>query len=112
MMHGKERHMEDDLITPREAAKLKGVTRGAIYTAIAEGRLPHTRVLGHIGVRKADVLAWTPIRYAGRPGRPSGRAVGTPLSEETKARISEGQKRRWAARKKAKSPKKVSRKNS
>ncbi len=89
----------DELITPREAATLKGVTRGAIYAAIAEGRLPHTRVLGHLALRKADVLAWIPIRYAGRPGRPSGRAPGTPLSEETKARMSEAHKRRSAQRK-------------
>ena len=92
--------LHDDLITAAEAARLKGVTPTAIYTAVSEGRLPHQRVLGHIALKRADVLEWTPIRYAGRPGRASGRAPGTAMSEETRQRISEAQKRRWQQRKK------------
>lgn len=91
--------MHEELLTAEEAAQLKGVTRAAVYLAIKEGRLPHTRVLGRLGVRQADVLAWTPIRYGGRPGRKTGRTPGTPLSKETRERIAEAQKRRWAKRK-------------
>ncbi len=63
-------------ITPLEASVLKGVTRSAIYAAIKEGRLAHTRVLGRVALKKSDVAAWTPMSYKGRPGvngrRPKG----------------------------------------
>ncbi len=80
------------LLTAAEAAKLKGVSRAAIYAAIAPGRLPHERILGRLALREADVLAWTPMPHAGR-------RKGTPMSQEAKARISAGQKRRWQRRK-------------
>lgn len=89
--------MQQDLLTPEEAAKLKGVTKALIYAAIADGRLPHVRVLGRLGLRKEDVLAWELKGYAGRPGPKAGYTRG-PVSAETKARISEAQKRRWAQR--------------
>ncbi|HEY0076117.1 MAG TPA: helix-turn-helix domain-containing protein [Abditibacteriaceae bacterium] len=91
--------MSDELITPAEAAQLKGVSTAAIYGAIKEGRLPHTRVLRRIGLCRADVLAWEPRSYAGRPGAKGGKPKGTPTSKETKRRISEAQKRRWARQK-------------
>jgi excisionase family DNA binding protein len=86
---------QDDLISVSEAARLKEVTRSAIYIAIREGRLPHIMVVGHYALRKADVLAWTPQRY-------TGRQKGLPLKSETKARISDSQKRRWAQRRQKK----------
>ena len=85
--------MADKLITPTEAAQLKGVSRAAIYAAIAEERLPAQRVLGRLALREVDVRAWTPARYAGR-------TPGIPMSEDAKARISRSQKQRWAQRKK------------
>lgn len=90
--------MQESLLTVREAASSKGVTRTAIYAAIAEGRLPHTKVLGRIGIREADLSAWTPMRYGGRPGTKGrgGRPVGHPMSAEAKARLSASQKARWA----------------
>jgi excisionase family DNA binding protein len=88
----------EELLTPDEAAKLKGVTIAAIYAAVKENRLAHTRVLRRIGLRKPDVLAWTPRSYAGRPGTKGGRRKGIPMSAEAKARISESQKRRWRER--------------
>jgi excisionase family DNA binding protein len=91
--------MKQKLLTPAEAAELKGVSRAAVYAAIAQDRLPHTRVLGRLAVREADVLSWTPVQYAGRPGRKGGRPTGVPVSEEARARMSEAQKRRWARRK-------------
>ncbi len=77
--------MDKDLLTPDDAAKLKGVSRTAIYAAIAEKRLKHIRVLGHLAVRKADLLSWTPARYAGRP-------KGIPMTDEGKARVNSGEK--------------------
>jgi len=77
-------------LTPDEAAKLKGVSRTAIYSAIAQGRLSHTRVLGRLALREADVLAWTLRR---------GRPKGISPSQETRARMAESQRRTWAKRK-------------
>jgi len=85
------------LFTPDEAARLKGVSRTAIYSAIADGRLAHTRVLGRLALREADVVAWTPRPHSGRP-------KGIPTTDETKTRMSEAQKRRWAARKARREP--------
>lgn len=90
------------LLTPAEAAKRKGVSRAAIYAAIAEERLPHVRVLGRIGVREEDLAAWTPVQYGARAGRKGGRPEGIPMSEEARARISETQKRQWAQKKQSK----------
>lgn len=86
--------MNDDqqYLTPDEAARLKGVSRTTIYSAIADGRLPHTRMLGRLALRKADVLAWVPRRYTGRP-------KGIPASAETRERMSQAHKRWWAKRK-------------
>lgn len=86
-----ESTMDNDLLTPAEAARLKGVSRTAIYTAIAEGRLKHSRVLGRLAIERAHLLAWTPMRYAGRP-------KGIPMTDEAKALLSESQKRRWVRR--------------
>lgn len=82
----------EKFLTPGEAAKLKGVSRTTIYSAIATGRLPHVRLLGRLALREADVVAWTPFQSIGRP-------PGIPISEETKARMSAAHKRRWEQRK-------------
>lgn len=91
--------MSNQLITPEEAARMKSVSAAAIYAAVRENRLPHTRVLRRIGLRKTDVMRWEPRSYGNRIGARSGRAKGTAMKAETKARISESQKRRWAERK-------------
>ncbi len=85
--------MKAKLLTVTQAANLKGVTRSAVYAAIKDGRLAHRLVLGHFAVREADVLAWTPAPYMGR-------RKGTKLSDESKDRISQAQKKRWAQRRK------------
>lgn len=85
--------MNKNLLTPDEAAKLKGVSRTTIYSAMAQGRLKHTRILGRLAIEKSDLLMWIPIPY-------SGRRKGTPMSEAAKARLSVSQKRQWAQRKK------------
>ena len=93
--------MDQKLLTASEAAKLKGVSTTTIYRAVGQGRLPHVRVLNHIGVPEADLLKWMPVRYAGRAGIKGrgGRPRGIPMSTEAKARLSGSQKRRWAERK-------------
>ncbi|MBV9865371.1 MAG: helix-turn-helix domain-containing protein [Abitibacteriaceae bacterium] len=84
--------MDHDLLTPAQAAQCKGVSRTAIYSAIAEGRLKHNRILGRLAIKREHLLAWSPMRYAGRP-------KGKPMTDEAKARLSESQKRRWSQHK-------------
>lgn len=79
------------ILTVAEVAQLKGVTRAAVYAAIAQERLPHLRLLGRKGIREDDARAWQPTRWAGRP-------QGIPMSAHAKRRISESQKRRWQQR--------------
>ena len=86
--------MKHTLLTVSQAAKLRGVSRAAVYLAIAQKRLRHSHTLGHLVVREADVIAW-----GGVAGAKRGRPKGNPLSPEHKARIAEAQKKRWAKRK-------------
>jgi excisionase family DNA binding protein len=69
------------LITVSEAAVRKGVSRWAIYKAIADGRLRSQKELGKVALREKDVDKWQPA-----PSR--GRRSGSRLSEETKGKIS------------------------
>jgi len=61
----------ENLMTVEEAAALKGVSIATLYKAIREGRLPSQRVLGRVGLLRADVEAYEPQRGGPRPG--SGR---------------------------------------
>lgn len=79
-----------NLLTVAQAAKLKNVTISAIYQAVQSGRLPHRRELGHIGIEREALQAWTIVGH--KAGRPKGIAV----SEDVKRRISEKQKQNWA----------------
>lgn len=81
----------EQMLTPAEAAQLKGVAKATVYKAVAEGALPHVRILGRIGLRKADVLAWAPSTLGG------ARNV-EPMSEAAKEKLSRSQKARWAKR--------------
>lgn len=80
---------DHDILTPAQAAKLKGVSRTAIYNALADGRLQGVRVLGRIGIARSALKAWQP---QARVGRPQGR----PMTEKQKSTIAEAQKKRWA----------------
>lgn len=83
---------ERDILTPSQAAKLKGVSRTAIYNALADGRLEGIRILGRIAIEQASVKAWQP---QARVGRPKGQET-TPAHKE---KIRQAQKQRWAKRK-------------
>jgi excisionase family DNA binding protein len=82
---------EDTWLTVPEAAQVKGVSDSAIYKAISDGRLPSQRVLGRVAVRRSDIYQWEPVPQGGRRQRAQH-------SVETKARISEGMKKRWQQR--------------
>lgn len=84
--------LKDELLTPAEAAQFKGVSRTAVYSAIAENRLGHVRMLGRLAVRRSDLVAWKPVRYAGRP-------KGFTVSAEIRAKMSQSSKRLWGKRK-------------
>lgn len=75
-------------MTVAEAARQKRVSRSAIYKAIEQKRLKSQWVLGRMALSHEEITLWQPHT---KPGWPKGK----PVSEETKARISESQKRRW-----------------
>lgn len=81
--------MKADLLTVPEVAQRRGVSRSAVYKAIAQGRLHAQQVLGKWAVPASEADAW-------RATKSGGRRKGTTMSEEARARISAGQKQRWA----------------
>ncbi len=82
--------MDENLLTVSEAARLKKVSRSAVYKAISQGRLSARRILGKVAIEQAEVDAWQPFQLIRR-------RIGIPMSSEVKARISASQKKRWAA---------------
>jgi predicted DNA-binding transcriptional regulator AlpA len=97
MTENKPGSAKKKLISVSRAAAMKGVARQAVYAAVKEGRLPHAIELDRIALLEADVEAWEPVRYGQRPGTKGhgGRPKGVPVSEESKAKMSESAKRRW-----------------
>jgi excisionase family DNA binding protein len=83
--------MQPLLISPRQAAQLKGVSRAAVYAAIKDGRLASQMIAGHLVLSEADVLAWIPVTQ-------SGKRRSSPMSDEVKKRISASQTARWTRR--------------
>lgn len=81
--------MKAKLLTISQAARQKGVSRNALYKAVADKRLKSSVVLGRLVIRESDLLVWKPRQ---------GQQAGQPRSAEVKARISASQKRRWAER--------------
>ena len=60
----------DDLITQAEAAKLRDVTREAIYNLVSRGRLKTVEIGGQKFVRRSEVLDFEALPA----GRPAGSA--------------------------------------
>jgi predicted DNA-binding transcriptional regulator AlpA len=80
------------LLTAIEVARLKGVSRTLVYNAMNKGKLPYIEILGRRAVKESEAKKWKP------PGRITGRPKGIPVTDETKAKISEAQKKRWQLR--------------
>jgi hypothetical protein len=56
------------LVTVKDAAKEKGISREAIYQAIQNGRLKTRTVLGKIGILRTSLDAYEPDRNKIRAG--------------------------------------------
>jgi excisionase family DNA binding protein len=56
----------EDLITPAEAARLRGVTRAAITDLVKRGRLSSIEVGGRPFLYRKEVMSFTP-EITGRP---------------------------------------------
>ena len=56
------------LVTVKDAAREKGISREAIYRAIHDGRLKTRKVLGKIGVLRSSLDAYEPDRNKVRAG--------------------------------------------
>lgn len=50
------------LVTVKDAAREKGISREAIYQAIQDGRLKTRKVLGKIGILRSSLDAYEPDR--------------------------------------------------
>jgi hypothetical protein len=83
------------LLTAADVARMKGVSRTLVYNAMNKGKLAYIEILGRRAIKESDARKWKP------PGRITGRPKGIPMSEEAKARISEGLRKRWQLRQKA-----------
>jgi excisionase family DNA binding protein len=59
-------HNLEDLITQAEAARLRGVSREAIYGLVARKKLEVIKIGGQKFVRRSDVENYTP-EIGGRP---------------------------------------------
>lgn len=62
----------DDLITQSEAARIRGVTREAIYGLVLRGKLTVVEIGGQKFVRRSEVENYTP-EVGGRPRAATGK---------------------------------------
>ncbi len=75
----------EDLITQAEAARLRGVSREAIYGLVARRKLQVTEIGGQKFVRRSDVENYTP-EIGGRPATvASSKAATQPARERIAA---------------------------
>jgi excisionase family DNA binding protein len=65
----------NEMLTPTQAARLKGVTRQWIAELIKEGKLPSVQIAGRSFVRQQDVLAYKPSPKSGRPPGKTSAAI-------------------------------------
>lgn len=84
--------MNDDYLSVTEVAKLKDVSRNAVYKAVQEERLASRRLVGVVAVKREDAVAWVPKARTGRQ-----KEIAT--TEATKAKIAASQRKRWQQRK-------------
>lgn len=65
----------DDLVTQAEAARMRNVSREAIYGLVARGKLEVVEIGGQKFVRRSDVENYTP-EIGGRPPAKAGKKKG------------------------------------
>ncbi len=63
----------DDYVTVPEAARIRGVSRQAVYKWCTKWGLRSKDVLGRLMVRKTDLEAFTPPQKSGRPPKLFGK---------------------------------------
>jgi predicted DNA-binding transcriptional regulator AlpA len=85
--------MKHVLLDIETAASRVGLSPQSVYAAISRQSLPRRYSRGHLVVRETELLAWHAAKSKG--GRPKGRQQ----SSAAKAKISQGQKKRWDERK-------------
>jgi excisionase family DNA binding protein len=56
----------DELMTPLQVSKLRGVSKAAVYKLMQRGKLPFIEVAGRRLLRAQDVLSFKPDK-GGRP---------------------------------------------
>jgi excisionase family DNA binding protein len=64
------------LLSPEEVARACGLSRRAIYRAIARGELPATRLCHRLRVRPADLERWVSDRIVTAPANGSRISTG------------------------------------
>ena len=64
----------DDLITQAEAARIRGVSREAIYDLVSRGKLQVREIGGQKFVRRSEVENYEP-QLAGRPAGAASKPV-------------------------------------
>ncbi|MGH9822776.1 MAG: helix-turn-helix domain-containing protein [Blastocatellia bacterium] len=67
-----------DLVTVAEAAKLLGISRGAVYLAVREKRIAAVTLLGKIGIPRAELEKYEPVAVRVRAGKQRGPSDGKP----------------------------------
>ena len=66
----------EDLVTQAEAARIRGVSREAIYGLVGRGKLRVVEIGGQKFVRRSEVESYEP-QAGGRPASKLGRRTGS-----------------------------------
>jgi len=79
-----------ELLTPTQAARLKGVSRQWIANLIRQGKLEAVKIAGRNFVRQSEVLNY---KAAPKPGRPPKVKVAATTKQATKRAAKKGGKK-------------------
>ena len=80
--------MVQQLVTPQEAATLKGVAVASIYKAIERGQLTAVRALGRVAIRVSDLDNYQPGSYGDVKRTYKPRGPGRPKTETAEGEAS------------------------
>ncbi len=73
----------DDLISQAEAARIRNVSREAIYGLVSRGKLHVTEIGGQKFLRRSEVESYTP-ETGGRPPKAQTNGTAKPPAETTR----------------------------